>query len=113
MKMNNTLQLFKRLIQTFFIISGFVLIAGCEGYTCATGVIYDNATKEPLDSVLCKVLTGSYEQYSDSIGQYDVCNDFGGCFPKCPDIEVKYTKIGYKTKTLTNPKSDKIYLEKE
>lgn len=111
--MNKLTQHFERLIQTFLIISGFVLITGCEGYTCATGVIYDSDTKAPLDSVLCKVLTGSDAQYSDSIGQYEVCNNFGGCVPKCPEIVVEYSKIGYLTKTLTNPNKEKIYLEKE
>jgi hypothetical protein len=51
------------------IFVGLIPLEGCEGYTCAKGVIYNNATKEPLDSVLCKVMTGSEEQYSDNIGQ--------------------------------------------
>jgi len=95
------------------LIAGLVFITGCEGQKCATGVIYDKETNEVLDNVLCKVLTGSQEQYSDSLGQYGVCNNFGGCVPRCHKIKVEYSKIGYKSQTLINPGKDKIYLEKE
>ena len=103
-------------IKTVIVLLAFLIITlftGCEGYTCAYGYIYDSETVELLDSVLCKVLTGSEEQYSDSLGHYSVCNNFGGCVPKCPDIEVEFSKPGYKTKTLTNPAKNNIFLEKE
>ena len=54
-------------IKTVIVLLAFLIITlftGCEGYTCAYGYIYDSETVELLDSVLCKVLTGSEEQYS-------------------------------------------------
>jgi hypothetical protein len=91
----------------------FLFSYGCEGYRCAGGVISDSMTHKPLDSVLCKVVTGSNKVYSDSTGKYEVCNNFGGCVPKCPDIEVEFSKTGYLTKIIKNPNKDNIYLDKD
>lgn len=100
----------KRLLLFLFLIKLIIINSSCEGSTCSNGVIYDLATKEPIDSVKCTVITGSEEKYSDNSGRYNVCNDFGGCTPKCSDIIVEYSKNGYKTKKITNPSTKKIYL---
>ena len=84
------------------------LLASCEGYMCGEGIISDSQTNQPLDSVFCKVLTGEEIQYSDSLGHYGVCNRFGGCVPSCPDIVVEFSKAGYKTKKVTNPKNVRL-----
>jgi len=89
------------------------LMYSCEGELCADGTICDIKTKKPIDSVRCAVLSGTQVEFSDSIGKYSVCNDFGGCVPKCPDIEIEFSKTGYETKVVTNPKpKDVIYLKK-
>ncbi|MBI3220756.1 MAG: hypothetical protein HYZ44_14675 [Bacteroidetes bacterium] len=94
------------------VITLALMISGCEGYRCAGGVIQDAQTKEPMDSVLCKVISGTEMQYTDSTGAYSVCNKFTSCVPDCADIVVQYTRKGYKTKTLTNPTEKVIYLER-
>ncbi|WP_459686430.1 hypothetical protein [Viscerimonas tarda] len=98
-------------IFTLFMLFCLVLLFGCEGYKCAIGTIYDSTTNQTIDSVKCVVLTGTETQFSDSIGKYSVCNDFGGCVPKCLDIQIEFSKTGYKTKIVINPNN--IYLEKE
>ncbi len=98
----------------FILISMGMVLSSCEGSRCASGIIYGTDTNQPLNSVYCEVLTGSDQIYTDSSGSFSVCNNFGGCVPKCPDIEVQFSKKGYKTKTLTNPEFDsEVYLEKE
>lgn len=97
-------------ITTITFLFSLTSLTSCEGYSCGKGIIYDRQTNEPLDSVLCKVLTGSEIQYSDSLGHYEVCNPFGGCVPDCPDIVVEFSKNGYKPKKATNPRD--VFLEK-
>jgi hypothetical protein len=95
------------------ILPVIIILNSCEGMRCAIGHVYDAESNKPLDRVFCIALTGTDKQYSDSTGHYSLCNNFGGCIPRCPDIEVEYSKTGYKTKKLTNPNKDNIYLEKE
>jgi hypothetical protein len=97
------------------ILSFIVLLCSCEGFRCAEGIIYDIDTKEPIDSVKCFVM-GSHPDnihFSDSLGKYDVCGNWGHCYPHCPDITVQFSKIGYETKIATNPDKSDIYLKKE
>jgi len=102
----------RKFIYFTLLISYYILFIGCEGYSCAEGVILDVTDKKLLDSVLCKVITGSEQLYTDSSGTYAVCNNFGGCIPDCLDIVVEFSKTGYKTIRLENPEKDSIYLEK-
>lgn len=87
---------------------------GCEGYRCAEGEIRDMDTHEFIEDVKCTVITrGNFVVYSDSLGRFDVCNVFSGCVPDCPDITVEFSKLGYKTKRVTNPEYGAlIYLVK-
>jgi len=102
-------------LKNLIVILGLILFLGsCEGYRCADGIIYDAATKEPIDSVKCTVISADkYVEYSDSLGKYSVCNHFGGCVPDCPDIIIEFSKIGYQTRTITNPNKSDIFLDKE
>jgi len=104
-----------KIFTTFIVIFGFIIfISSCEGYRCAEGIIYNSDTKEPIDSVLCTVISGRDIQYSDSFGKYSVCGPFGGCIAGCKDIIVEFSKTGYITKTITNPKfNSDIFLDKE
>ncbi len=109
---NTMINTAKQLILIIGLI-GTLWLFGCEGYRCAEGTVYESGTDIPIDSVLCKVLTGTEELYTDSLGRYEVCNVFSGCVPDCPEIEVEYSKPGYLTLILTNPNRDDIFLEKE
>ena len=51
--------------------------------------------------------------FSDSMGKYNVCGEWGHCYPHCPDITVQFSKIGYETQNVTNPDQSDIYLKKE
>lgn len=86
-----------------------LLTVGCEGYECSHGAVYDLDTKMPIDSVLC-VSNGGENAYTDSFGRYDeVCSPFGGCMPKCSELEIEFSKEGYKNHKETN-QFDTIFL---
>jgi hypothetical protein len=90
------------------------LIYSCVGNRCAEGIICDSKTLQSIDSVRCEVLSGKNFMLSDSTGKYSICIRVGGINPERIDIEVTFSKIGYKTKTVTNPKAGNIiYLDKE
>lgn len=101
-------------ILLFTAIFLLVNLSSCEGMRCAEGTIYDKSTQKPLDSVQCKILTfDNRVMYSDSVGHYEVCNGFGGCVPDCSDIEIEFSKQGFKTTKIKNPDyKQAIYLEK-
>jgi hypothetical protein len=85
----------------------------CEGYRCAKGIILDKTTSLPLDSVLVKVKSGKQKMFSDTSGNFRVCNQFGGCVFGCEDIIVEFSKKGYKTILLKNEECiGTLYLEK-
>jgi len=91
----------------------FFLQSSCEGYRCAEGIVIDASTNLPLDSVFCNVKTGKETMYTDTIGRFEVCNQFGGCVPDCKDIIVEFSKNGYKTILLKNEQCNgTIYLER-
>lgn len=99
--------------KTGFLAAAVLFLQACEGYRCADGTVIDKTTDLPMDSVYIEVLTGSQTIYTDSSGKFDVCNQFGGCVPHCKDIMVRFSKNGYKTVTLNNPKAeDRVYMEK-
>ena len=103
------------LLLTFFIII-FVfvfLLSSCEGIVNAEGIIYDSSTEEPICDVKCQILPEGIIKFSDSLGKYYVTTGMTNCVPKCPDIDVKFSKTGYKTKIVTNPKKSDIFLDKE
>jgi hypothetical protein len=90
----------------------FVLILSCEGSRLGRGVVFDNQTQTPLDSVMYKDINESFVFYSDSLGNYTIEGPFGGCVSECPDYKVAFSKDGYKTKIVENPNGN-IFLELE
>ena len=91
-----------------------------DGIRCTEGVICDSITKQPIGNVRCVILSGKDEdlgrgiQYSNSDGKYSICMKYGGFGYKLPDMKVTFSKDGYETKHVTNPKIDEIiYLEQE
>ncbi|MDR1846536.1 MAG: hypothetical protein LBR17_00240 [Bacteroidales bacterium] len=103
----------KVISKIIIICSVIVQLMSCEGFNCGEGVVYDSVSKIPIDNVKCKVLTGSQIQYSNNEGHYEVCNEIEGCMPDCKDIKIEFSKQGYKTKIVTNPSNDTIYLDKD
>ncbi|MFA9213229.1 MAG: hypothetical protein ACEQSR_05210 [Candidatus Methylacidiphilales bacterium] len=89
-----------------------IFLTSCEGMSIANGTVSEVSSNMPLDSVLCKVLETGSQQFTDSNGNYYLEGPFGPCFSKCKDMKVEFSKIGYKTKTVSNPKNEIIYLEK-
>ena len=88
-----------------------LILMSCEGSECSTGVVIDSNTKEPIDSVLC-VSNGGDKVYTDSFGRFEeICSPFGGCMPKCSELEVEFSKEGYNNLKETD-KFDTIFLEK-
>ncbi len=103
------MKIVKLLLLTVILIG----LSSCEGFRYAKGVVYESDTNIPIDSVLCKIVVGGTDQdYTDSVGQYYVRGRMGACWSSCEDIEVEYSKKGYITQKVKNPKKD-IYLEKK
>lgn len=99
-------------IQTLFvcIVAVTFSLVSCEGYRCAVGTVYDKYSQMPIENVKYRVSTIEQEHYSDSIGRYSICGKFGSLIPK-PNIDVEFSKDGYKTITVRNPDNANIYLE--
>ena len=89
----------------------FIFAIGCEGHECTNGVVYDLDTRKPLDSVLCSS-NGVDKVYTDSFGRFkDVCGPFGDCIPKCPELEIDFSKEGYINQKVSDF-SDTVFLER-
>lgn len=97
-------------ISFFFLL--IIFLTSCEGMSIANGTVNGVSSNKPLDSVLCKVLETGSQQFTDSNGKYYLEGPFGPCFNKCKDMTVEFSKIGYKTKKVSNPRNGIIYLEK-
>jgi hypothetical protein len=93
-------------------ITGVLTLAGCEGSTCKSGVVYDAVTKRPLDNVYCAVVDGEV-QMTDSTGRFSVCGAMASCVPHCPDITVIISRAGYNTLELDQTGSDSVKLTKQ
>ena len=92
----------------FSSIASIVFFLSCEGNREANGYVKDQITNKPIDSVFVKVLSGTDETYTDSIGYYHVSNQFGGCVPNCKNIDVEFSKEGYQILQKTNPDYNEI-----
>jgi hypothetical protein len=93
---------------TFCIV---LIITGCEGYECSQGIVLDSTTKKPIDSVRC-VSNGGDEVITNSQGRFEeLCSPFGGCKPRCSELEIEFIRNGYINK-VEKDKFDTVYLEK-
>lgn len=98
-----------------------IFLSACDCVQEASGIVLDQTTGQPLDSVaigkMGKELPGepySYMHvYTDSTGHYEYGAISGGLFG-CPDLKLFYFKNGYETVGLTFPsftQNDTVYLE--
>lgn len=87
-----------------------LLTGSCEGYNCASGFVQDSSSQSPLDSVLVEVTSGTSSVYTDTSGKFEACNRMASCVPRCKDITVRFSKNGYQSITLTNPKPESVVL---
>ena len=102
----------KQLLLTLISLYVIVVATSCEGYRCGKGKVVDKVTNLPIDSVLCEVMTGNLAVYTDTAGNFKICNAMGGCVPKCKDIIIRFSKAGYKAISIENPDSTIVYLER-
>src|SRR5678809_285083 len=79
-------------LSLFFLI---ILISSCEGIIQGKGKIISSGTKLPIDSV--KINWLGKIVYSDKGGKFSF-DEFVGCVPSCPELELVLTKQGYETK---------------
>jgi hypothetical protein len=87
----------------FFIVFLFAFaLPSCSGSRCADGTVIDKDSQQPLDSVLCTVITGTQTAYTDEKGHYSVCNHMGACDMGCKSITVEFSKPGFKPVTQEN-----------
>ncbi|MDH5597644.1 MAG: hypothetical protein OEY34_00885 [Cyclobacteriaceae bacterium] len=100
----------------FFCLFG-LSITGCDCWKGAHGIVMDNHTKKPLDSVLVKSYINTidlsnftYEMETDSTGEY-----FGttGNTGICKDLVMVFSKEAYQEYKIINPQSDTIWMEKK
>ena len=97
----------------FLVIFGFVLLLNsCDCIFFCSGTIYDSNTKQPIDSVKCKPIPSGTIEFSDSLGRYSVSSGLMGCLFVPPKAKVKFSKTGYKTKTVKK-NHGQVYLDKE
>ena len=102
------------LLRTTILFTTLLILSSCEGYKCADGIVKDNISKIPLDSVYIKVVSGSKTMFTDTTGRFEICNNMGGCMFGCKEIIVEFSKSGYKTQALQNPDPDlTILLERQ
>jgi hypothetical protein len=110
--------IYKSIFIVLILLGTIFLFSNCEGECPRRGIIYDIDTRNFIDSVKCEIITNpshpSRTTYTDSKGEYFFIVKFGGFQTDCPDIVVKFSKEGYKTKDVKNLKQeDIIYLEKD
>lgn len=106
------MNLLKRIIvKTLLTSLGLFLITSCECSRSAKGVIIDETTQLPMDSVRVEGLTISlYHIYSDSVGKYFISTKMTGAVGGCPDYKVSYSKEGYQTQVVVNPEKSNIFM---
>ena len=98
-----------------------LLLTTCEGYTEANGIVVDDDTNQPLDSVLVgswayKINDHNFESeiLTDSTGKWWATTGLVGCgCNKCADLVVQFSRQGYETLILENPQDSIVFLKKE
>lgn len=109
----------KKIIKIFLCFAILTLIA-CESQQHISVTVVDKDSGEVLDSVFVQVnagKNGSYDKnsadgFTDENGKYETYMMIG-CSFGCYDIQMSYSKSGYKNLIQLNNTSGTISLEKE
>jgi hypothetical protein len=91
-------------LQNLCLFSLFIFLVSCEGRIQGEGKIISATNQLPIDSVKISWLDKII--YSDKNGNFSF-NEFVGCVPSCPALELILTKQGYETKYLNLTKENK------
>lgn len=87
------------------------LLLSCECTRTGEGVVLDETTHLPIDSVLVKGIDKVYNEiYTDSTGSYFMTTGMTGAVGGCPDIKISFSKVGYHSQILVNPNGN-VYLK--
>lgn len=78
-------------------------MSSCEGIIQGKGKIISSNNKLPIDSV--KINWLGKIVYSDKSGNFSF-DEFVGCVPSCPELELFLTKQGYETKYINLTKEN-------
>ena len=91
-------------LQNLLIILLLVSVASCEGIIQGKGKIISASNELPIDSV--KINWFDKTVYSDKNGDFSF-DEFVGCVPSCPDLELILTKQDYQPKYVNLTKENK------
>ena len=111
------------IMKTFFKVLAslsMLIIIACESQKHILVTVIDEDTKQALDSVFVQVNAGkngnynknSDEGFTNESGEFETYMMIG-CSFGCYDIQMTYTKPGYKKLIQLNNTTGKISLEKE
>lgn len=66
-----------------------------------------------LEGVLCKVVGGPQQVYTNAYGDFELSYRTGYCLFNCDDVLIEFSKAGYQTQTVkVDPGNNIIYMEK-
>lgn len=91
-------------LQNLCVFSLLILMVSCEGIIKGEGKIISASNLQPIDSV--KINWFGKVVYSDKDGNFSF-DEFVGCIPSCPDLELVLTKQGYEPKYINLTKENK------
>jgi hypothetical protein len=91
-------------LQNFYLFFLVLLITSCEGIIKGNGKIISASNKLPIDSV--KINWLGEIVYSDKNGNFSL-DQFVGCVPSCPELQLILTKQGYEPKYINLTKENR------
>jgi hypothetical protein len=96
-------------------IISLVFLLSCDCMVTAEGVVLDDQTKKPLESVLINNLANpGFEEKTKSDGAFSLV-EVGRANGKCPEFNLEFSKDGYVTDTIFVESSAPltVYLKKK
>lgn len=76
------------------LVTALLLLQACKCYRRTVGKKADKTTNQPIDSVFAELIQDQLKGYTETTGNFDVCEQFGSCVPYCKDIVVSFFKQG-------------------
>ena len=95
-------------------LSIILLLSSCDCMQMASGTVFDNDTKEPIDSVYAKPYNRQYGVYTTGKGDFELREISGGLYG-CPSMTVELSKDNYESTTvkISSGGYEKVYLKKK